>query len=204
MGQYTNYGQKEGRSLTGPAGTTGTTTGSTTSSMTPAQAAAYLNAYPDLAAAFSANNAAYGDFNHDGKIDITDFGLGQYTNYGKAEGRSLTAPAATGRSNASISDAQLRAMYPGSAYFDPTSPVYDPHGAQLRAEIDSILNPVAGSGMDPGSNSYKQVVQGLKTAGYIPATTTNTGGTTTSGGLAAYAAANTDLRDEAARTVATG
>ena len=48
----------------------------------------YVNAYPDLAAAFAENNNAYGDFNNDGNIDITDFGLGQYTNYGENEGRA--------------------------------------------------------------------------------------------------------------------
>jgi hypothetical protein len=90
LGQYTNYGKAEGRSLTGPAGTAG----STASNMTPAQWATYVNNTPDLAAAYAQNNAAYGDFDKDGDVDIADFGLGQYTNYGKKEGRSLTGLAA--------------------------------------------------------------------------------------------------------------
>ena len=87
-------------------GTPGTTTGgtpgtTTTNTPTPISAAerakwtAYVNAYPDLAKAFAENSAAYKDFNNDGKVDIADFGLGHYSNYGQKEGRPLTGPAAT-------------------------------------------------------------------------------------------------------------
>lgn len=177
-----------GRVPSGTSGTGGTgtnTTGTNTTNKTTfapisdaerAKWAAYVNAYPDLAAAFAKENNAYGDYNHDGKIDIADFGLGHYTTYGQKEQRSLTGPAPTGSTTTTTtqtapraSDAftldQLKQMFPGSAYFDPTSPVYDPTGNALRGMIDGVLTDRT-NGMDPGSGTYQQISSALENAGY--------------------------------------
>ena len=117
-GSYNMFGVKmnDGVGAGGVGGAPTTPTTPTTAPISDAERAkwtAYVNAYPDLAKAYAENNAAYKDFNNDGKVDIADFGLGQYTNYGQKEGRSLTGPAA---STASTGGSGATTSAPGAKY----------------------------------------------------------------------------------------
>jgi hypothetical protein len=178
-GVYNMFGVKTGGAGAGAGGAgTGTTpgtttTGTTTTAPTPisdadrAQYSAYVNAYPDLAKAFKENNAAYGDFNNDGKVDIADFGLGQYTNYGKAEGRALTGPAATvgapadtiiGGANTGATDADAQKLMSSLGVFnDPTGFHY-----QDADYAKMLLDQYRSGALDPGSGTVQQ----LKDAGF--------------------------------------
>jgi hypothetical protein len=71
--------------------TTTTTPGLATTPVTTTTAApdynAYVNSQPDLLNYYNAHPTDYGDYNNDGVIDITDFGLGHFNKFGQTEGR---------------------------------------------------------------------------------------------------------------------
>jgi hypothetical protein len=174
-----------------PGGTPGTTTTNTPTPISDAERAkwtAYVNAYPDLAKAYAENNAAYKDFNNDGKVDIADFGLGQYTNYGQKEGRSLTGPAAstasTGGSGATTS---ALGGPTGNGYNNPTPDLQnvmqalgmlsDPTGASYNniGMADLLLTQFRDGTMTPGSSTYNKLAAMYGAKDETP----NAGGSTT-------------------------
>jgi hypothetical protein len=192
-----------GVGTTGTTGTTDTTTTGTTTTpaatTTPVSAAdmakwsAYVNAYPDLAAAFAANNVAYGDFNHDGKVDIADFGLGQYTNYGQKEGRSLTGPASTAPANTPISAAN-RGLY--SAYVTNTPDLAAAYAANPKAygdfNNDGVID-IADFGLGQYTNYGKAEGRSL-TGPAVPANTTIGGAPDTTVNAPTYKATDADAQ----------
>jgi len=193
-GSYNMFGVRRNDGVgTGGGGTPTTPTTPTTPATAPisdaerAKWTAYVNAYPDLAKAYAENNAAYKDFNNDGKVDIADFGLGQYTNYGQKEGRSLTGPAAstasTGGSGATIG--APGAKYNNSAAdiiaaakimgFDATAPGGGPTGIDPMRMGDMLLTQFRDGTMTKGIPAYNALLAAYGGADETP----NAGGSTT-------------------------